>query len=478
MWNPPLSNAQAVGRSAYLTPLVNHHELQALWHPLPEPSVEAYVPLRDGRESVRMPLRPDAQQNRILDALPEADLSALLPYLERVELLSGRVIGQPGELAQQVFFPINCTASLVSHTADGESAELAQMGHEGLIGVTLVLGGAAMNHSVQVQAGGLALRMQADVFMRQQAQRPALQQLALLYAQFLMGQMAQSIVCSRHHSVTQRLTHWMLSHADGQASDALQVTHENISQMLGVRRESVTQSAGKLQASGLIGNGRGKILLKNREGLRAMACECYARSEAETARYVQQVAHRADLTRQDALARSAPRTASASGSMASAWVTAGNGAAQTNGHANGYANGHAAGAAVVDESFDGDLHMDGLDELPTALQKYVDAYDFAPVGFVTLDAQGRIVQTNLAGAILLDIQRSQCQHSLFAHFLDRDSHTTFQQFHQEVLGGKCRRHCEVVLSATAHQPQRVVRIDATLDDEGHECRLVLIDLSL
>jgi CRP-like cAMP-binding protein len=491
MWNPPLSNAQAVGRSAYLTPLVNHHELQALWHPLPEPSVEAYAPLRDGRESVRMPLRPDARQNRILDALPEADLSALLPYLERVELSSGRVIGQPGELAQQVFFPINCTASLVSHTADGESAELAQMGHEGLIGVTLVLGGAAMNHSVQVQAGGLALRMQADVFMRQQAQRPALQQLALLYAQFLMGQMAQSIVCSRHHSVTQRLTHWVLSHADGQASDALQVTHENISQMLGVRRESVTQSAGKLQASGLIGNGRGKILLKNREGLRAMACECYARSEAETARYFQQVTHRADLTRQSALGAASSSwqqdglkggyngvSSSASGSTVSAWVMAGPAGRQTNGHANGAGNGHAEGTSVRDDACEDGQHRDDLDNLPTALQKYVDAYDFAPVGFVTLDAQGRIVQTNLAGAILLDIQRSQCQHSLFAHFLDHDSHAIFQQFHQEVLGGKCRRHCEVVLSATAHQPQRVVRIDATLDDEGQECRLVLIDLSL
>jgi CRP-like cAMP-binding protein len=454
MWNPAPSNALAVGCSAYPTPFLRHHELQALLHTTAEPLVATYVPFREGRDSVRMPLRSEARQNRILDALPEADLSALMPCLERVSLLAGQVIGQPGELAQQVFFPIGCTASLVSHTADGESAELAQMGPEGLVGVTLVLGGAAMNHSVQVQSGGLALRMQAEVFMRQQAERPALQQLALLYAQMLMGQMAQSIVCSRHHSVTQRVTHWLLSHADVQGRDALQVTHENISQMLGVRRESVTQAAGKLQAVGAIGNGRGHIVLKNREGLRAMACECYARSASQMARYSQQVAQWAELAALGVQGRSVQ------GAGRTSWQKEGAGVGR-----GGCSGGFGSGLASVTGA------------MPEALQKYVDAYDFAPVGFVTLDAQGHIVQTNLAGAILLGIQRSQCQHSLFAHFLHSQSHAPFEQFHQEVLGGKCRRHCEVVLSATAHQPQRVVRINATLDDEGLESRLVLIDLA-
>jgi CRP-like cAMP-binding protein len=464
MWNPAPSNAQALGRHAYPNPLLSQHELQALLHPSAEPVGTALVRLHDGRDAARLPLRQDAQQNRILNALPEADLRALMPYLERVSLTSGQVIGQPGELAQQVFFPLNCTASLVSHTAEGESAELAQMGPEGLVGVTLVLGDAAMNHSVQVQSGGLALRMQADVFMRQQAQRPALQQLALLYAQLLMGKMAQSIVCSRHHSVMQRLTHWVLSHADGQASDALQVTHDTISQMLGVRRESVTQSAGKLQAAGLIGNVRGKMWLKNRDGLRTMVCECYARSESQTARYLQQVAGWAAAI--DSAGGRAPGGSNGATSRFG------------NGHTLAFKNGHASWDEAQQTELAAVWGLDNPDAQPTALQKYVDAYDFAPVGFVTLDVQGRIVQTNLAGAILLDIQRSQCQHSLFAHFLDFPSHAIFEQFHQEVLGGKCRRHCEVVLSATAHQAQRRVRIEATLDDEGQECRLVLIDLSM
>jgi PAS domain-containing protein len=111
------------------------------------------------------------------------------------------------------------------------------------------------------------------------------------------------------------------------------------------------------------------------------------------------------------------------------------------------------------------------------LQKYVDAYDFAPVGFVTLDAQGRILQTNLAGAILLDIQRSQCQHHDFSDFLADESQAVFARFHQEVLGGQCRRHCVVHLTATAHRSALQVRIDATVDEWGVENRMVLIDVS-
>jgi PAS domain-containing protein len=117
------------------------------------------------------------------------------------------------------------------------------------------------------------------------------------------------------------------------------------------------------------------------------------------------------------------------------------------------------------------------DSAASDLQKYVDAYDFAPVGFVTLDAQGRVLQTNLAGAILLDIQRSQCQNHLFSDFLEVSSQASFAQFHQEVLKGQCRRYCLVELTATAHRRAMCVRIDATADEWGVENRMVLIDVS-
>jgi PAS domain-containing protein len=123
-------------------------------------------------------------------------------------------------------------------------------------------------------------------------------------------------------------------------------------------------------------------------------------------------------------------------------------------------------------------HAEAAESEPVGnLQKYVDAYDFAPVGFVTLDAQGKILQTNLAGAILLDIQRSQCQHQLFSDFLDGESQAPFARFHHEVLGGQCRRHCVVQLTAAAHRSALRVRIDATADEWGVENRMVLIDVS-
>jgi len=330
--------------------------------------------------------------NLILSSLSAAELAHLVPHLERITLTTGQVIGQPGQALQHVYFPTSCSLSWVSHTVDGESDELALVGRDGLIGVPLVLGGAAMQHTVQVQCGGEALRMGADVFVRQMSAPSRLHKLALLYVQWQMGQMAQSIVCSRHHAVSERLSHWLLSNAQGANSQELRVTHETISHMLGVRRESITQAAGRFQAAGWIANSQGKITLKDPEGLRSMAPD-------------------------------------------------------------------------TPMSLKGDL------------QKYVDAYDFAPVGFVTLDAQGRILQTNLAGAILLDIQRSQCQHHAFSDFLADESQAAFAHFHLEVLGGQCSRHCVVHFTATVHRSALQVRIDATVDEWGVENRMVLIDVS-
>jgi CRP-like cAMP-binding protein len=444
--------------------LVSGPELQALLHP-----ARADHDAQDLRHQVQQsptawPAQPpqdlglNANNNLILSALSAAELAALAPHLERVTLASGQVMGQPGHAMAHVYFPLSCSVSWVSHTADGESAELALVGCDGLIGVPLVLGGLAMQHTVQVQCGGQALRMGADVFLRILDTQARLQKLALLYVQWQMVQMAQSIVCSRHHAVSERLSHWLLSNAQAAKRAELHVTHETISHMLGVRRESVTQAAGRFQAAGWIGNSRGKITLKDPDNLRHMACECQARSQAESQRYLQQLARLADHHNGSDHDSSAPQL------------------------------GHAAGAALPTAAALPDpsscVPPYGLSQEEAAqpqavddLQKYVDAYDFAPVGFVTLDAQGQILQTNLAGAILLDIQRSQCQHQLFADFLDGDSQAPFARFHHEVLGGQCRRHCVVQLTPTAHRSGLRVRIDATADEWGVENRMVLIDVS-
>ena len=444
MWNPNASTPSG----QHLASVVSAPELQALFDDAPVPE-NALRKVSGMRPVQALPVG----ENMILAALSVSDRDALAPYLERVTLASGQVIGQLGHALQHVYFPINCSVSWVSHTADGESAELALVGRDGLIGVPLVLGGLAMQHTILVQSGGQALRMGADVFSRLLSSHVSLHKLALLYVQRLMAQMAQSIVCSRHHPVSERLSHWLLSNAQAVNRSELHVTHETISQMLGVRRESVTQAAGRFQSAGWLSNSRGKITLKDPQGLRAMACECQARSEAESKRYLQQLAQLAQQ----------PVKLDQYGYTQLTWASAPD-----------------RGAAMASDDLPPYGLSHGEEDLPQAegdLKKYVDAYDFAPVGFVTLDAQGKILQTNLAGAIMLDIQRSQCQQHLFADLLDGESQNPFASFHHEVLGGQCRRHCVVHLMPTAHRGVLPVRIDATADEWGVENRMVLIDVS-
>lgn len=370
------------------------------------------------------PFVDSARQNRILAGITLSHYARIAEHLKPVDWVSGQVVCEPGDALEFVYFPTSCTTSLVSHTQDGDSSELAMIGRDGMVGVSLALGSPCMNHRVVVQCSGQAYRMPAHVFVEELTRCSELQQLALCYVQVLIIQMSQSIVCTGHHSVIERLCYWLLVNQEAVSSDQLCVTHEMISNMLGVRRESVTQALGKLQAMGHVSSGRGKIAILHRDGLASGVCECFSLVSAEKRRLFEQALHMADR----------PPVA--------------------------YAD-HA-------------LSMAGDD---MRLQKYQDAYDFAPVGFVSLDTQGQVIQTNLAGAILLDIQRSQSQLKHFLDFIVPSDQARFADFHQEVLSGKCRRHCELTLCATDHRGEMVVRIDATLDDEGDECQLVLIDVT-
>ncbi len=370
------------------------------------------------------PFVDSARQNRILAGIPLSHYARIAEHLKPVDWASGQVVCEPGDTLEFVYFPTSCTTSLVSHTQDGDSSELAMIGRDGMVGVPLALGSPSMNHRVVVQCSGEAYRMPAHVFVEELTRCSELQQLALCYVQVLIIQMSQSIVCTGHHSVIERLCYWLLVNQEAVSSDQLCVTHEMISNMLGVRRESVTQALGKLQTMGHVSSGRGKIAILHRDGLASGVCECFSLVSAEKKRLFEQALNMADR----------PPVA--------------------------YAD------HVLSMAGDG-----------TRLQKYQDAYDFAPVGFVSLDTQGQVIQTNLAGAILLDIQRSQSQLKHFLDFIVPSDQARFADFHQEVLSGKCRRHCELTLCATDHRGEMVVRIDATLDDEGDECQLVLIDVT-
>lgn len=365
-----------------------------------------------------------ARQNRILAGIPLSHYTRIVEHLKPVDWVSGQVVCEPGDALEFVYFPTSCTTSVVSHTQDGDSSELAMIGRDGMVGVPLALGSAAMNHRVVVQCSGQAYRMPAHVFVDELTRCTELQQLALCYVQVLITQMSQGIVCTGHHSVIERLCYWLLINQTSLASDQLSVTHEMISNMLGVRRESVTQALGKLQAMGHVSSGRGKIAILQRDGLLSGVCECFSLVTAETQRLFELATHMGQR----------PPVHYAEDGL----------------------------AAASDD---------------TRLQKYQDTYDFAPVGFVSLDAQGWVVQTNLAGAIMLDIQRSQSQPKNFLDFIQISDQARFADFHQEVLSGRCRRHCEITLHGTDHRSELVVRIDATLDDEGEECQLVLIDVT-
>ena len=214
-------------------------------------------------------------QNRLLAALPAADYEILLPELELVKLPLGMVLYEAGGTPAYVIFPTDSIISLLYVLKDGASAEIAVTGFEGLVGISLFMGGESTPSRAVVQSAGCGYRLKAAVLKEQFDRGGALQHLALRYTQALITQMAQTAVCNRHHSVEQQLCRWLLLSLDRLPSNELVMTQELIANMLGVRREGVTEAAGRLQKAGLIRYARGHIAVFDREGVEARVCECY-----------------------------------------------------------------------------------------------------------------------------------------------------------------------------------------------------------
>ncbi|MBK8738888.1 MAG: Crp/Fnr family transcriptional regulator [Betaproteobacteria bacterium] len=214
-------------------------------------------------------------QNYLLAALPAADYARLLPYLEPIVMPLGWVVYESGGHMGYVYFPTTSIVSLLYVTENGASAEIAIAGNEGLVGVALFMGGESTPSRAVVQSAGGGFRLKAGVLKREFARGGALQHLALRYTQALITQMSQTAVCNRHHTVDQQLCRWLLLSRDRLANDQLKMTQELIANMLGVRREGVTEAAGNLQAAGLIHYSRGNITILNRAGLEKRVCECY-----------------------------------------------------------------------------------------------------------------------------------------------------------------------------------------------------------
>ncbi len=216
------------------------------------------------------------RQNHLLAALPEADFERLQLHLTLVPLQLGKALYEPGVGLRYLYFPTNSIVSLLYVMADGASAEIAVVGNEGVIGVSLFMGGETTPSRAVVQSAGHAYRLPGQILKEEFNRGGAMQHLLLRYTQALLTQMAQTAVCNRHHSLDQQLCRWLLLSLDRLPSNELVMTQELIANMLGVRREGVTEAAGNLQQAGLIQYSRGHITVLDRPGLEARTCECYA----------------------------------------------------------------------------------------------------------------------------------------------------------------------------------------------------------
>jgi CRP-like cAMP-binding protein len=221
------------------------------------------------------PVKADPSENRILAALPQADYDRLLEDLEYIEMPLGMTMSESGDHVEFLHFPTSGIVSLIYALEDGSASEIALVGNEGMVGVSIFMGGESMPSSTEVQSAGAAFRLSRKVMKREFATGGKLQHLSLLYTQALIAQTSQTAVCNQHHTLDQQLCRWLLMSADRLHSKDLVVTQELIAHLLGVRRESVTIAAGVLQKDGIISHVRGHITIVDRPKLEKRVCECY-----------------------------------------------------------------------------------------------------------------------------------------------------------------------------------------------------------
>lgn len=222
--------------------------------------------------------------NTLLSLLPEASKNKVFPLLKLIELPLGKVIYESGQNLTCVYFPIDSIVSLLYVTKNGSSAEISVVGNEGVVGIAVFMGGESTPNRAVVQSGGYAYRMPASVLRKEFNSDATVRMLLLRYTQTLIAQMAQTAVCNRHHSIEQQLCRWLLLSLDRLRSNNLKMTQELIANMLGVRREGVTEAAGKLQKLNVITYKRGHIKVTDRNKLETLCCECYQVVKHETDR--------------------------------------------------------------------------------------------------------------------------------------------------------------------------------------------------
>jgi len=239
-----------------------------------------------------MPLPHNPNRNHLLAALPAAEFERLAPHLELVAMRLGETIYEPGGRLQHVYFPTTAIVSLLYIMESGASAEMAGVGNEGVLGISLFMGGDTTPSSAVVQTAGHCYRLEARLLKEEFNRAALVQKLLLRYTQALVTQMTQTAACNRHHSIEQQLCRWLLLTMDRLPLSELIMTQELVAGAFGVRRESISEAAGKLQRAGIIRYRRGHISVFERSGLEAGACECYAVVKKEFGRLLADVRYR------------------------------------------------------------------------------------------------------------------------------------------------------------------------------------------
>jgi CRP-like cAMP-binding protein len=234
-------------------------------------------------------------QNHLLAALPMAEFERLVAHLELVPMPLGELLYEPGGQLQHAYFPTTAIVSLHYVMESGASAETAGVGNEGVVGISLFMGGDTTPSSAVVQTAGHAYRLEDRLLMQEFNRAGLMQRMLLRYTQALMTQMTQTAACYRHHSIEQQLCRWLLLTLDRLPSNnELIMTHELVASMLGVRREGISEAAGKLQQAGFIRYRRGHITVLERSGLETRVCECYTVVKKELSRLLSDVRYRQD----------------------------------------------------------------------------------------------------------------------------------------------------------------------------------------
>lgn len=223
-------------------------------------------------------------QNRLLAALSEDARKRIFPKLKLIEMSLGDVIYESDQSIKYVYFPVDCIISLLYVLVDGSSAEISLVGKEGMVGVAVIMGGESTPNRCIVQSHGSAYRMPAADLKHEFNQHSEIRIITLRFTQALITQMSQTAVCNRHHSIDQQLCRWLLLSLDRLENNHLNMTQELIANMLGVRREGVTEAAGKLQKLRVIEYRRGRIVVLDRAKLESLSCECYAVVKRESLR--------------------------------------------------------------------------------------------------------------------------------------------------------------------------------------------------